>query len=168
MDITERKKVEEKLRSALEEKEILLREVHHRVKNNLQAIVYLIEMQSAHVDDESSLQFLKELEEQARTMSLVYEQVYQSDNLARVGMATYLQKLAENVLIAFGRGRTVQLNLDVAPIDLNVEQAMPCGLIVNELVTNSLKYAFPADHQTQPAISISLQPIGESYRLVCR
>jgi PAS domain S-box-containing protein len=165
MDITERKKAEEKLRSALDEKEILLREVHHRVKNNLQAIVYLIEMQADQISDEVSQQFLKELEEQARTMSLVYEQVYQSDNLARIGMASYLEKLAENVLIAFGRGRTIQLNLDIAPISLNVEKAMPCGLIVNELVTNSLKYAFPADCQDPPTIQINLRTDDESYGL---
>jgi PAS domain S-box-containing protein len=165
MDITERKKIEEKLRALLAEKETLLREVHHRVKNNLQAIVYLIEMQSAHLSDEASRQFLRELEEQARTMSLVYEQVYQSENLARIGMASYLEKLAENVLVAFGRGRSIRLDLDIAPIALNVERAMPCGLIVNELVTNSLKYAFQADCQDQPAIQISLQAVGEFYRL---
>ncbi len=165
MDITERKRAEEKLRAALEEKEILLREVHHRVKNNLQAIVHLIEMQTKNISDSTSQAFLKELGDQARTMSLVYEQVYQSENLAHISMAPYLKKLAANVLISLGRQHDVRLDLDIASVTLNVEKAMPCGLVVNELVTNSLKYAFQPDPQSQPTINISLQPAGDSYRL---
>ena len=165
MDITERKRAEEKLRAALEEKEILLREVHHRVKNNLQAIVHLIEMQAKNITDSASLVFLKELKEQARTMSLVYEQVYQSENIAHISIAPYLEKLVGNVLVTFGLQRTVRLDIDIAPITLNVEQAMPCGLIVNELVTNSLKYAFQPGSDTRPVITISLNQIGNSFCL---
>ena len=164
-DITERKQAEEKIRAALEEKEALLREVHHRVKNNLQAIIALMEMQARLIPDEGPRQFLKELEGQARTMALVYEQLYQSVNLARVQMTPYLQQLTFYVSETFGGPRAVQLHLDIAPIALDVAQAMPCGLIVNELFTNILKHAFPPDFHGQPTVHIALEYNGETYRL---
>ena len=165
IDITERKKAEAKIRATLDEKETLLREVHHRVKNNLQAMIALMEMQANLIPDEDTRLFLKELEGQARTMSLVYEQLYQSVNLAHVQMAPYLQQLTFNIVEMFGGPRKVQLNLDVAPITLDVAQAMPCGLIVNELVTNILKHAFPPEFQGPLTIHITLQDDGDSYRL---
>ena len=165
VDITERKRAEEKIHSALEQKDTLLREVHHRVKNNLQAIISLMEMHAAQIEDAGTRQFLKELEEQARTMSLVYEQLYQSENLAQVDMALYLQKLASNVLEAFSGGRAIKLDLKIAPVSLDVAQAMPCGLIVNELLTNSLKYAFPPGFRGKPAIRIALKKDVKLYRL---
>jgi len=164
-DITERKQAEDKIRAALEEKEALLREVHHRVKNNLQAMVSLLELQAAQVHDAGTVQFLKELEEQARTMSLVYERLYQSESLAHIDMASYLQELAFNALQAFGGGHAIQMGLNVVPVSLSMELAMPCGLIVNELVTNALKHAFPPGFRGQPAIHIALQLAGEAYRL---
>jgi len=164
-DITERKQAEERIEAALEEKEALLREVHHRVKNNLQAMISLMEMHSSQIQDDGTRQFLRELEEQTRTMSLVYEQLYQSENLARVSMAPYFQKLASNVLEVFGGGRDIQLNLDIAPLSLDVAQAMPCGLIVNELLTNSLKYAFPPKYKGKPAILIALKQAKKTYKL---
>jgi PAS domain S-box-containing protein len=164
-DITERKQAEAKIRAALEEKETLLREVHHRVKNNLQAMIALMEMQTDLIADEATRQFLKELEGQARTMALVYEQLYQSVNLARVQMAPYLQQLTYYISDTFGAQRMLQLNLNVAPIELDVAQAMPCGLMVNELFTNIFKHAFPPDFQGQPIAQIALQLDGETYRL---
>ena len=156
-DITERRKAEEKLTAALEEKEVLLREVHHRVKNNLQAMIYLIEMQSAQIKSESTRQFLRELQEQARAMSLVYEQLYQSDNLAQVAMRPYLQQLAVGVVQAIAPEREIQLELKLAPVSLDVSLAMPCGLIVNELITNTIKYAFPASFEGDRKLLISLK-----------
>jgi PAS domain S-box-containing protein len=163
-DITERKRAEEKIRSALEEKETLLREVHHRVKNYLQVIIALIRMQSKLVQDSEMLQFLKELSGQAHTMSLVYEQLFQSKNLSQVAMAPYLRQLTANILKTFGRGHAIQLHLD-APLTLDVAEAMPCGLIVNELFTNILKYAFPPGFVGDPAVTIALRQEGESYSL---
>lgn len=165
-DITDRKRAEAKIRSTLEEKETLLREVHHRVKNNLQAMIALMEMQGNLISDEGTRQFLKELEGQARTMSLVYEQLYQSVNLARVKMAPYLQQLTYYIFETFGNRRAVQFSLEVAPLSLDVAQAMPCGLIVNELLTNTLKHAFPPDFEGQPAVHITLQVEADTYRLV--
>ena len=170
-DITERKRAEEKLRAALEEKDALLREVHHRVKNNLQVMIALIKMRVGLTGDADTRQFLKELEEQARTMSLVYEQLYQSDNLAQVNMGTYLQHLTSNLLdgygirIPMGRHSGVQVNLD-AHLSLDVAHAMPCGLIINELLTNSLKYAFPPGYGGNPSIDISIRQEGDICHLV--
>ncbi len=164
-DITERKQAEAKILAALEEKETLLREVHHRVKNNLQAMIALMDMQAGLIADEATRQFLKELEGQARTMALVYEQLYQSVNLARVQMAPYLQQLTYYISETFGSRRMVPLNLDVGSVALDVAQAMPCGLIVNELFTNILKHAFPPGFQGQPMVHITLQFDGETYHL---
>jgi PAS domain S-box-containing protein len=164
-DITERKQAETKIRAALEEKETLLREVHHRVKNNLQAMIALMEMQASLIPDESTRQFLKELEGQARTMALVYEQLYQSVNLAHVQMAPYLEQLTFYISETFGGRRMVQLDLDAAPIVLDVAQAVPCGMIVNELFTNILKHAFPPGFQGQPMVQITLRLDGETCRL---
>jgi PAS domain S-box-containing protein len=166
-DVTERRQAEERLRATLEEKETLLREVHHRVKNNLQAMIALIEMRSRHLADEGIRLFLRELEGQARTMSLVYEQLYQAEQLSRVDMAAYLRQLAINVMEAFGGQRDIRLHLDAAAW-LDVAQAMPCGLIVNELLTNALKHAFPPGFSGQPAIDITLRQDGRQRRLTVR
>ncbi len=163
-DITERKQAEEKLRAALEEKETLLREVHHRVKNNLQAIMALIRMRREAIHDDETRQFLKELEGQARTMSLVYEQLYQAKNLSKVSMESYLQQLASHVLEAFGRRSALQLNVE-APVTLDMEKAMPCGLIVNELLNNILKHAFPVGYQNAPRVEIAMRQEGDICRL---
>jgi len=162
-DITNNKQAEEKLRSALNEKETLLREIHHRVKNNLQAIIALVNMRGKEIHDTNTRQFLKELEGQARTMSLVYEQLYQSENLSRVEMMPYIQQLTSNILQAFGVSREIDLNLNTT-VSLDVSEAMPCGLIINELFTNSIKHAFPSDFKGIPAINIDLQQDG----IVCR
>ena len=164
-DITNNKQVEEKLRSALDEKEALLHEVHHRVKNNLQAIIALMDMHSKEIRDTGTQQFLKELEGQARTMSLVYEQLYQSENLSRVKMMPYIQQLTSNILQAFGADREIDLKLNTT-ISLDVGEAMPCGLIINELFTNIIKHAFPPDFKGAPAINIDLQQDGKNCRLI--
>jgi PAS domain S-box-containing protein len=155
-DITKRKKEEEKMQAALAEKNVLLREVHHRVKNNLQAMIYLIEMQIDKLDDKKVQTFLRELQEQARTMSLVYEQLYQSDYLAQVDMDGYLNNLTSNVIQAFGLCKDISFKVDAGNVSLDVETAMPCGLIINELLTNSLKYAFPDGFDKTPEINVIL------------
>lgn len=156
-DVTKRKIEEEKIQAALAEKNVLLREVHHRVKNNLQAMIYLIEMQIEKITDKKVQTFLKELQEQARTMSLVYEQLYQSDYLAKVDMDSYLHMLASNVIQAFGSDKDINLSIKTNNVVLNVETAMPCGLVINELLTNSLKYAFPKNFNKKPSIDILLK-----------
>jgi len=155
-DITKRKKEEEKMQAALAEKNVLLKEVHHRVKNNLQAMIYLIEMQIEKLDDKKIQIFLRELQEQARTMSLVYEQLYQSDYLAKVDMDEYLTNLISNVIQAFSLDKNINFKVNAHNVSLDVEIAMPCGLIINELLTNSLKYAFPEEFEETPALDVEL------------
>ncbi len=166
IDVTERKLAEKALQSALAEKEVLLREVHHRVKNNLQAIIYLIEGRLDQVADVQTASLLKGLQEQARTMALVYEQLYQSDNLAEVRMKHYLQVLAENIMEAFGSGRPVELNVESEDLTLDIGIAMPCGLMVTELLSNSLKYAFPPGFTKTPRISVKLTAREELCNLI--
>lgn len=165
-DITKRKQTEEKMQTALSEKNVLLREVHHRVKNNLQAMIYLIEMQIDRIDDNKVQTFLMELQEQARTMSLVYEQLYQSDYLAEVDMDGYLNNLVTNVIQTFGAGKDIDFKVDAENILLDVETAMPVGLIINELLTNSLKYAFNENQKDLPFIFISVANENNEMKII--
>lgn len=141
-DITNRKESELKLSQALSEKEILLQEVHHRVKNNLQSLFYLIQMNKAQVKDINSKEIFNDMQNQLRAMSLVYEQLYHSTNLAAIDMKNYLQDLLTNVRHSFANIKDVNILIDVDDITLTVDKALPCGLIVNELVSNAFKYAF--------------------------
>lgn len=167
-DITDRKQIEQQLRDALEQKDVLLREVHHRVKNNLQAIIHLIEAREERLASTGDRTFMRELGGQARTMSLVYEQLYQTVNVARIEMQPYLEELTENVLQAFGRGRALGVEVEASEVTMDVETAMPCGLVVNELLTNALKHAFPAP-LTQPGhIQVTLQRAGGEFHLEVR
>ena len=161
-ELEQRKRAEEKLRITLAEKEVLLREVHHRVKNNLQAIIYLIENRAERTSDEPTVMLLKSLQEQARTMALVYEQLFQAENLAEVQMDRYLRELMAYGVEAFGGRRCIELDVECEDLSLNVEKAMPCGLMVNELLTNTLKYAFPPSFLGIPRISVRLTAQGSS------
>jgi len=165
-ELTERKRAEEQIKAALAEKEILLREVHHRVKNNLQAIIALISMQAEQTADARIAQSLKELQERAYTMALVYEQLYQSENLAQIPMQPYLQNLSAHVFQAFGGGRAIKLSVEAPPVSLDVETALPCGLIVNELLTNALKYSFPAGGKDGAEVRVEFQADGATYTLM--
>jgi PAS domain S-box-containing protein len=165
-DITKSKQAEEKIKTALSEKNVLLREVHHRVKNNLQAMIYLIEMQIDQIDDNKIQTFLMELQEQARTMSLVYEQLYQSDYLAEVDMDGYLNNLVTNVIQTFGANKDINYKIDAENILLDVETAMPVGLIINELLTNSLKYAFTENNPDQPYVFISVKKVNKELEII--
>jgi two-component sensor histidine kinase len=139
----ERERARRKLERSLDEQLSLLREVHHRVKNNLQAIIHLIEMERERIDDPRARSLLDGLGERARTMALVHEQVYQSPSVSRVDMESYLAALGERLQILLSAGREIEVEVHSAGVSLDVAKAMPCGLIVNELLTNAFKYAFP-------------------------
>jgi two-component sensor histidine kinase len=113
-------------------------------------------MRSTDVKDAETLVFLKELESQARTMALVYEQLYQSENLARVAMRPYIEKLCSNVIEGFGSDCTIEKSLELEDISFDVSYAMPCGLIINELLTNSLKHAFPKEFNKKRKVTIQM------------
>lgn len=142
-DITERKRDEEQIKASLAEKEVLLKEIHHRVKNNLQVISSLLRLQSRYIQDGTVMEMLKESQNRVRSMALVHEQLYQSQDLSRIDFAEYIHNLASNLFQAYQvNAKGVKLNLKLAPAFLNIDTAVPCGLIINELVSNSLKYAF--------------------------
>ncbi|MEM1170946.1 MAG: PAS domain S-box protein [Cyanobacteria bacterium P01_H01_bin.35] len=143
-DITERKRNEEQIKASLAEKEVLLKEIHHRVKNNLQVISSLLRLQSRYIQDESVMEMLKESQNRVRSMALVHEHLYQSKDLSRIDFSEYIRNLASHIFKAYEvKARGVKLNVKVVPVFLNIDTVVPCGLIINELVSNSLKYAFP-------------------------
>ncbi|HWQ19813.1 MAG TPA: PAS domain S-box protein, partial [Methanotrichaceae archaeon] len=143
-DITDRKRAEKELTASLQEKEALLKEVHHRVKNNLQIISSLLNIQARYIKDEIVTEVLEECRNRVRSMSMVHESLYQSENLARVNFAEYISNLTSFLFSSFGVDRQqIELKLDLDEVLLGIDKAIPCGLIVNELVSNSLKHAFP-------------------------
>ncbi|MEG4342283.1 PAS domain S-box protein [Microcoleus sp. A003_D6] len=142
-DISDRKLTETRIQAALREKEVLIKEIHHRVKNNMQVISSLLQLQAQYIEDESTLALFEESQTRIHSMALIHEQLYQSEHLDRIHLPPYVENLIANLYQSFGCGNTaIQFNLNVAPIYLNIETAIPCGLIINELVSNSLKYAF--------------------------
>ena len=142
-DISDRKCTEARIQAALREKEVLLKEIHHRVKNNMQVISSLLQLQAQYIEDEPTLALFEESQTRIHSMALIHEQLYQSEHLDRIDLPPYVQNLVANLYQSFGCGNTaIQFNLNIDPIYLNIETAIPCGLIINELVSNSLKYAF--------------------------
>jgi len=146
LDITERRQSQAMIEAALEEKKVLLREVHHRVKNNLQIVSTLLSLQKAKASDPGEFRALTESQSRVRSMALVHEKLYQTGNLARVDFGDYVQDLVAQVFRAYGPDPDrVRFFIDAPDAEFSADRAITCGLIVNELVTNSLKYAFPQD-----------------------
>ncbi len=155
-DITERKKNEEELIRSLKEKEVLLREVHHRVKNNLQVISSILSLQSRFVEDNNTLQILQESQNRISSMAFIHESLYRTDEFDSIDMAQYIKELSSNLFHSYHPSRkTVRLEHDLENVELNLDQAIPCGLIINELVSNALKYAFPDQRGGYVRISLS-------------
>ncbi|MFH0782767.1 MAG: histidine kinase dimerization/phosphoacceptor domain -containing protein [Pseudomonadota bacterium] len=143
IDISDLKKAESQLVASLHEKEILLREVHHRVKNNMQMIQSLINLQVDKIKDQDFKKALMESSNRIRVMALVHETLYKSDTLSAINLNTYFSELASGILTAYSTPeQTVELSIKVEPLVLDIDKIIACGLIVNELMTNSLKYAF--------------------------
>lgn len=147
-DITARKCAEERLRDSLAEKTVLLKEVHHRVKNNLQIICSLFDLQSDHITDESSRKFVRECENRIHSLALVHEKLYQSGTFSSINFRDYIGSLARHLFSTFEQARDlIAFRVDVEDVSLEMDEAIPCGLIINELVSNALKHAFPGDRE---------------------
>ena len=144
-DITQSKKAEKLIQDSLHEKETLLREIHHRIKNNMQIISSLLMLQSENIIDQKYLDIFNDSNNRILSMALIHEKLYQSENLAQINIHEYINDLASNLMASYGTKGNAELEINVDNIPLNIDYAIPCGLILNELITNSLKYAFPKD-----------------------
>jgi len=159
-DITERRLAEEKIEESLHEKEILLQEIHHRVKNNLQIVSSMLSLQSYQITDEKALCLFRESENRVRSMALIHEKLYHSDNLSRIQFDEYIKSLTESLLQMY-RIDHIALVIDISRcIHFGLETAVPCGLIINELVSNALRHAFPGGREGR--VLIRLRPGEES------
>ena len=142
--VVNEKQIEEQLKVSLKEKEVLLREIHHRVKNNLQVISSLLSIQSHHISGKENIEIFRASQDRVKSMALIHEKLYQSRDLARINSREYIQALVNGLYRSYSTSpEKVDLELDVEDISLAVDCAIPCGLILNELVSNSLKHAFP-------------------------
>jgi len=157
-DITERKQAEDFVKNSLHEKEILLREIHHRVKNNMQLVISLLNLQAKNIPDEKSKQLYMDLENRIKAMSLIHEKLYHSENLSRIDFSEYIRSISSQLSsIYFINPKLISLELHMDPVELSIDQAVPCGLIVNEILTNSFKHAFPSDFQGPRKVTITLR-----------
>jgi PAS domain S-box-containing protein len=162
--ISERRAAEEKLKSSLQEKDLLLREIHHRVKNNLQVILSLLRIQSRNMPDHNPITVLRECQNRIRSMALIHDKLYRSDNLARVNMADYIRSLMQVLPGSFDSSGGIGIDLHMEDVYLGIDEAIPCGLIINELVTNCFKHAFPDSRAGR--ICICLLSAGRRVTLV--
>jgi PAS domain S-box-containing protein len=163
-DISERKQAEEKIKAALEEKEVLLKEIHHRVKNNMQMISSLLKLQEIKMKDLTVKKAFKESQNRIRSMAMIHEKLYQSEDLAKIDIGKYIESLTTDLFWTYNvRPDTIKLRIRVKNVYLDIDLAIPCGLIINELVSNSLKYAFPEGKKGEIIIDFSLK--NDKYQL---
>ena len=164
IDISDRKKSEKIIQDSLIEKEMMLKEIHHRVKNNLQIISSLLNLQSESVSNKEDLNLFIESKNRVKSMAMIHENLYQSGNLSKINFKEYLCYLSEQLLVSYALNNRVKLNFDCKDVFLSIETAVPCGLLVNELITNSMKHAFPNDRAGN--INIALNNFGQEYELI--
>ena len=155
-DTTERKKAKEQIKASLKEKETLLHEIHHRVKNNMTVISSLLNLQARQTGDKTTKSILRDSQNRVQAMSMIHETLYSSDNLSSISMHIYFTKLVKAIFSSFGSiGRRVTYKIESDNIKIGVKKAAPLGLIVNELTTNILKYAFPENNSGEFSINLT-------------
>jgi PAS domain S-box-containing protein len=163
-DVTERKKVEEQIKASLREKEVLLREIHHRVKNNLQVISSLLSLQSRYIRNSQYAEMFTESQNRVRSMALIHEKLYQSEDLANIDSDEYIKTLVRELIKSYRMDPDkIRIKIEVDDVSLGVDTAIPCGLIINELVSNSLKYAFP---DKKGEITVALHSVDGKIELI--
>ncbi len=161
-DISERKKAEEALKSALKEKDIMLREIHHRVKNNMQIMSSLLRLQARQTSDEKAREALSESHTRIRSMAIIHEKLHQSKDFANIDFADYLEKMVTHLFAVYEvDAQRVRFKIDVRQIEMDINRAIPCGLIVNELVSNALKHAFPEGKEGELVIRMFRDESGK-------
>jgi PAS domain S-box-containing protein len=157
-DISARKKAEQRIKDSLREKEVLLKEIHHRVKNNMQIISSLINLQSSRIDDKKTAKVLQSSQNRIKSMAIIHEKLYQSKDFTNVDLSQYVQSLTDHLLNTYGVNKEkIRFHTDIKDIYLDINRAIPCGLIINELLTNSIKHAFPDGDGGQIKIAIRNQ-----------
>lgn len=157
-DITERKDIEDKVKRSLKEKDVLLREIHHRVKNNLQIVSSLLSLQSRHLSDHDTVEIFNESQCRIKSMALIHEKLYQTGDLTRINLADYTNELVNDLYHSYSVNTyLVKYNIKSQNILLDINTAIPCGLIINELVTNSIKHAFPGKMEGEINIGITCE-----------
>jgi two-component sensor histidine kinase/sensor domain CHASE-containing protein len=153
-EIDERKRVEEQIKASLKEKEVLLKEIHHRVKNNLQIISSLLKLQCASIEEKQTLAIFRESQNRIESMALIHEQLYESKDLSGIDFAKYIHNLVANLFCAYEVStNNINFKIDISKVILDINAAIPCGLIINELIANSLKYAFPSNQKGEVGIN---------------
>lgn len=148
-DVTERKNAEREIKKSLKEKELLLKEIHHRIKNNMQVISSLLGLQSQCSEDEKITDILKESQERVKSMAIVHEKLYSSKDFTKINFKEYIKELLSNLFNSYDADK-IKLKVKVDNVFLGIDTAIPCGLILNELITNSMKYAFPTTYGREP------------------
>lgn len=166
IDVTERKITERKISQSLKEKELLLKEIHHRVKNNLQVVSSLLKLQSRYVKDNTSYDILLDSQNRVRSMALVHQKLYQSKDFSQIDFSEYIRELSGHLFNVFKpKSDDVEIDIKSGKINLSIDLAIPCGLIINELVSNSLKYAFTEGKRGKINIALDCSN-NNSFRLV--
>ena len=164
-DITERKEFENALKSSLKEKEVLIREIHHRVKNNMQIISSLLNLQKQYVNDEEAVNVLLESQNRVKSMAMIHEKLYKTNNFSEINFGDYIKSLVDDLFRSYGADPVqIKKKMIFDEIMLGLETAIPCGLIISELVTNTLKYAFP--NHMEGEFRIEMYEIEGLYHLI--
>jgi len=162
-EIEERAKIEEQLKLSLKEKNVMLKEIHHRVKNNMQIISSLLHLQSKYITDERSLEIFQDSQDRIRSMALVHEKLYRSSDFSSIDFSEYIKDLVDNIHLP--EFDNIAISIDVENVSMDINKAIPCGLIINELVTNAFKHAFPGEREGKIEITMNLHD-KESFILV--
>ncbi len=166
-DITSAKAAEERIRNSLRDKEVLLQEIHHRVKNNLQVISSLLSLQSRGIDDKATQQRFRESQHRVQSMALIHEQLYESESLSAINFPDYLRQLAAHLFRSYQVSSSrIELETDFADVEIPIDAAVPCGLILNELLSNALKYAFPDGRDGR--VRVDFRPDGLTGRVMLK
>jgi PAS domain S-box-containing protein len=166
VDISDRKQKEERIQAALREKDILLGEIHHRVKNNLQVINSLLDLQIDRIEDNFILDILRESQNRIKSMALIHQSLYESKDFGQVDFGIFLDWIAPTLVSSYGVDiDRVTLDIDAVEVQLPINAAVPCGLITNELITNALKHGFP--DQRHGLIKIQLSRESETHAILC-